>query len=388
MDEDHNEPLTPEELQYELLECARYGEDDDLRAILQANIPVNFQDENGNTALHRAAANGHVACLKTLKDFGATFLPNQQGNTPLHWAAQNGQAEAIRFILDNFNVDVLEKNACGRSALTEAFSSKNTDCIEHCLSHPSASEERLLPGGSQKADDSQDPMPPVPETSEEVDTEGADSPLKNAVTHQMQFTDSGSVVKVRELPITRADHPFGSEEAPEDDTTGLGVWPASVLLAQWVARACGDASGMRDLVVVELGAGCGLPALVAAAYCPCKEVYITDIHAPTLENAQFNVDLNADLFAQRGVQVQVSNVNWKDEASYPASKADILLGSDLVYDAAILGLLVRAVAGMLKPGGVFLYVAPDSGRDGLSDLISALAAAGIDCVDKAPASEE
>lgn len=166
------------------------------------------------------------------------------------------------------------------------------------------------------------------------------------------------------------------------------MWPASVLLAQWVAQACSVAAGMQDLIIIELGAGCGLPALAAAAYCPCKEVYITDIHAPTLENAQYNVEQNADLYARRGVQVQVKNVNWKDEGSYPPNKADILLGSDLVYDAAILSLLVKAVSNMLKPGGVFLYVAPDSGRDGLSDLISALATAGIDCVEKAPASEE
>lgn len=220
MDEANSEPLTPEELQLELLECARYGEEEDLRTILGAGIPVNFQDENGNTALHRAAANGHVACMKTLKEFGADYLINQQGNTALHWAAQNGQVEAIRFILDNYSVDVLEKNASGRSALTEAFSSKNTDCIELCLSHPSASEERLLPGGGDKAERQQGSMDAVPETSENVDTEEADDPLKDAVTHHMQFTADGAIVKVRELPITRADHPFGSEEAPEDDTTG------------------------------------------------------------------------------------------------------------------------------------------------------------------------
>ncbi|RYH12821.1 ankyrin repeat domain-containing protein [archaeon] len=223
MEEESNQPMTPEELQYELLECARYGEEDDLRTILQASIPVNFQDENGNTALHRASANGHVGCMKILKEFGAEYIANQQGNTALHWAAQNGQTEAIRFILDNYIVDVLEKNASGRSALTEAFSSKNTDCIELCLSHPSASEDRLLPGDSQKAESNHDTVDEMPETSEDVDTEETDAPLKNAVTHHMQFNADGAVVKVRELPITRADHPFGSEEAPEDDTTGTNL---------------------------------------------------------------------------------------------------------------------------------------------------------------------
>ena len=33
-------------------------------------------------------------------------------------------------------------------------------------------------------------------------------------------TKSNIVLKVRELPITRADNPFGTDLAPEDDTTG------------------------------------------------------------------------------------------------------------------------------------------------------------------------
>ena len=46
---------------------------------------------------------------------------------------------------------------------------------------------------------------------------------------------------------------------------GLSVWPASILLGQWVARRFGATSDvdMSQKMVLELGAGCGLPALVA-----------------------------------------------------------------------------------------------------------------------------
>ena len=43
-----------------------------------------------------------------------------------------------------------------------------------------------------------------------------------------EFT-SRKLLKIRELPITRPDNPFGNEERPEDDTTGLGIWPSSVV---------------------------------------------------------------------------------------------------------------------------------------------------------------
>jgi predicted nicotinamide N-methyase len=49
------------------------------------------------------------------------------------------------------------------------------------------------------------------------------------------------------------------------------VWPAAILLGQWVAQMAareGVVAGMRDKVVLELGAGCGLPAIVAGTVEP------------------------------------------------------------------------------------------------------------------------
>ena len=46
--------------------------------------------------------------------------------------------------------------------------------------------------------------------------------------------------------------------------TGLSVWPASILLGQWVAQlAAQQKVDYSDKVVLELGAGCGLPVIVA-----------------------------------------------------------------------------------------------------------------------------
>lgn len=43
--------------QYDSHVC-RYGEDDNVNILLGAGTPVDFQDEGGSTALHKAAANG------------------------------------------------------------------------------------------------------------------------------------------------------------------------------------------------------------------------------------------------------------------------------------------------------------------------------------------
>ena len=217
--------MNQQEMNQEVLECARYGEDDDLKALLEAGADVNFTDMGGSTGLHKAAANGHDACIKILIQFGAKYTKNGTGNTPAHWAAENGKAAALKAILEGFEVDVLLKNDLGRSILTEAFQSKDTDCIQLCLSHDSASEERLINpekpvqasgAGAAAADTSADTKMETDEADATAEAE------KNATTHTMQFGSGAEavVVKVRELPITRADNPFGSETAPEDDTTG------------------------------------------------------------------------------------------------------------------------------------------------------------------------
>jgi hypothetical protein len=188
-----------------VLECARYGEDEDLYSYLKAGADVNFTDDSGNTCLHKASANGHVNCLKILKDFDAKHIPNQEGNFPIHWSAVNNQLLALKFLLDHYAVDVVKQNSFGRSTLTEAFQTQNPELIEICLSHSSATEERILSGmgKTEKSSDGKD---------EEVDL------LAGAVVHTMVFDNR--CMKIRELPIIRADNPFGTETKPEDDTTG------------------------------------------------------------------------------------------------------------------------------------------------------------------------
>ena len=205
--------MDADEVNREILECARYGEHEELQAYLQGGGNVNYTDESGNTALHKAAANGHVECLSVLKAFGALYLPNVQGNLPLHWAVQNRNMGAIKYIINNYDIDMLAQNGFGKSILTEAFQTQDTDIIEICLSHQSSTEEKLIEannglGGEVVLEDTQN-------ATEE----------KHAVFHNFDFEGDPRlqrrIVRIRELPITRADNPFGSETAPEDDTTGM-----------------------------------------------------------------------------------------------------------------------------------------------------------------------
>jgi hypothetical protein len=51
--------------------------------------------------------------------------------------------------------------------------------------------------------------------------------------------------------------------------------------------------------------------------------------------------------------LRVSKVSWSDRTTFPPP-ADVLIGSDLVYDSKILTLLTQAVDGMLMSGNLII----------------------------------
>jgi ankyrin repeat protein len=73
------QPMTLSEMNSEILENARYGENEELESFLKAGADVNFVVTQGNTCMHRAAANGEVECMKVLQQFDAKLVANGEG---------------------------------------------------------------------------------------------------------------------------------------------------------------------------------------------------------------------------------------------------------------------------------------------------------------------
>ena len=275
--EEYNDLLTQiselgkEELEEELILAARYGDMDVLFAILDnTKTDVNCQvAQNGNTPLHMAAANGHVAIVEKLLQHKAEHhIVNQAANTALHWASANGHDKVVEVLLKQVkDIDVLQKNQFGRSALTEGFTSQKTEVLKCLLEHDTASEEKLLQGTKQEEVDVED----TEEKNENKDEiQKFKKPLpSDGIMHEFNFlldnnTDGDSQkegLKIRELPIPATQDPFGS--SPEKDTTGYGIWAASLVMARWMAAS---SERFRGKALLELGAGCGVPGLSAAFY--------------------------------------------------------------------------------------------------------------------------
>ncbi|RKP09758.1 ankyrin repeat-containing domain protein [Thamnocephalis sphaerospora] len=91
----------------EALACARYGETEELKELLDTrpNVLVHgLRNASGNTPLHMASANGHLEAVDFLcqrcTTVDAVNAQNGEGNTPLHWAALNGHKDVVGRLLE------------------------------------------------------------------------------------------------------------------------------------------------------------------------------------------------------------------------------------------------------------------------------------------------
>ena len=65
---------------------------------------INFEDERGETALHKAARGGYKEIVQLLLRGGANTsvqAPDRNLNTPLHLAARGGHTSVVALLLEN-----------------------------------------------------------------------------------------------------------------------------------------------------------------------------------------------------------------------------------------------------------------------------------------------
>jgi ankyrin repeat protein len=152
---------TQEELNDELHECARHGELDILKE-MKADDDTNMLDFNaldaqGNSALHKAAANGHVDMLIFLKEMGTKYSRNLSGKDPLTWAIINKHLATVQYLILTYpEIDILFKPEHGLSPLSTAHDIGEPDIIEALFKHPSASALEAKNLEIDESDDDED----------------------------------------------------------------------------------------------------------------------------------------------------------------------------------------------------------------------------------------
>ncbi len=89
------------ELAGRLFTMARDGDAESLKAYLDAGVPVDLNNEAGDTLVMLAAYHGHPRTVRMLVGRGADVnRPNEKGQTPLAGAVFKGEDEAVRELVE------------------------------------------------------------------------------------------------------------------------------------------------------------------------------------------------------------------------------------------------------------------------------------------------
>jgi len=143
---------------------------------------------------------------------------------------------------------------------------------------------------------------------------------------------------------------------------GLLVWESAQALAEALAD---DRDRVAGRTVLELGAGVGLPGIVARAV-GAASVRQTDHISEALVLCRTNAEDNG----VAGIETSLANWDaWTDAGTY-----DLIIGSDIVYERQAHAPLAAILGRNLAPGG--RVVLADPGRQDTPLLIADLAAAG------------
>lgn len=142
------------------------------------------------------------------------------------------------------------------------------------------------------------------------------------------------------------------------------LWPAGRALAQWIGER---PSVVRARRVLEVGCGLGLPAIVAARL--GAHVHACDAHPDVAPLLRRNAALNDVVIAYH--QLDISEVT--DVAALGAF--DVVLASDVVYEAGLAVHVAPALARLCRPGGTIVLA--DPGRPLLQDVVGAIERLGF-----------
>jgi predicted nicotinamide N-methyase len=126
---------------------------------------------------------------------------------------------------------------------------------------------------------------------------------------------------------------------------GVALWPSAIAMAHELAHR-GDE--LRGKTVLELGAGTGLPGLIAASL--GARVVQTDRQELAMAVCRRNGELNG---VEHVAHALVDWTEWQHDVRY-----DRIIGSDILYSERLLPFLAAIFSKNLAPGGRVLIADP------------------------------
>ncbi|KAL3776582.1 hypothetical protein HJC23_008054 [Cyclotella cryptica] len=173
------------------------------------------------------------------------------------------------------------------------------------------------------------------------------------------------------LPVTEIDdartiliHQVTKRQTAQADV-GFLIWPSAIVLGRWLLS---NEHILRGKTVLEIGAGCGLVGILAAAIVKDgsspEQVIVTDVNNTVLENIFRNINLNdlssvatvakLDFYQQSGDNYAGKWIagEFNGENERHCAPVDIVLGADIICQPEDATAAAKTIYDALVPGGV------------------------------------
>jgi ankyrin repeat protein len=98
--ENNANPNLPDDIgNIPLIEASLFGYLDIVKILIRYKSLINYQNNDGETALSSAVSNGHISIVKLLIENGANInLIDKFGTTPLEWALVHNDKDIINHL--------------------------------------------------------------------------------------------------------------------------------------------------------------------------------------------------------------------------------------------------------------------------------------------------
>ena len=124
-----NDYLSDEDIKFgqELAEAASSGDLDSVKTKIEEGAALGYKNENGDTAFHFAARNGHEAVVEYFLEQGQNInTMNDDETTPLMLASQHGHSGVVKLLGSKGAKLNLKKYSNGATALRLAVGDEDT----------------------------------------------------------------------------------------------------------------------------------------------------------------------------------------------------------------------------------------------------------------------
>lgn len=188
-------------------------------------------------------------------------------------------------------------------------------------------------------------------------------------------------------PLTIQVHPSAQQDTDQgkaETNTGFVMWPSAVMLSYHLSQ--NPSIVLKDTLegdVLELGSGCGLAGLTAAALLQDgnrnDKVIFTDYNPSVLDNLKRNIELNdfetdhevlgLDWFDQLDDDGEAKQdltdtdpASWVDMRGQEHHQSRLILGADLLVCSNDADLVAATIDNALLQGGQAIIMGPDASK--------------------------